>query len=92
MFEYRPPWAAAMTLEVPRSKRTHLRAGWSAGLGFRPWCRRNKSEKAEIKEANEAHWVSVQDIQERDIASTDGEFVTCEPCCMAWLREYENNN
>lgn len=90
MFEYRPPWAAAMTLEVPRSKRVHLRAGWSAGLGWRPWCRRNKID-AEIKEASEAHWVSAQDIRERDIASTDSQYRTCEACCFAWVRAAENN-
>lgn len=90
MFDYRPPWAAAMAIVSTRSKKTHLRAGWSAGLGVRPWCRRNKAEKAEIKNAFESHWVSVDDIQDREIQS-DARFNTCEMCCSAWLKAADNN-
>lgn len=89
MFEYRPPWAAAMTIVGDRSNKIHLRAGWSAGLGFRPWCRRNKSEKAEIASAIESHWVSEDDIQDRELQGNGRS--TCEGCCLAWLRAREDN-
>jgi hypothetical protein len=79
MFEYRPPWAAAMALQSRR--RTHLRSGWAFDTGARTHCGTN------LKFPDAEFWVSTQDIEEHDIASTDSDTLTCGICCYHWLRK-----
>lgn len=86
MYTYRPHWAAAMTL-IARSK-THLRKGWSLGLGFQPWCH----PEQHLKTAVEGAWVSVDEVQAREIHDPDTKSRTCEACCLAYMRAYERNN
>jgi hypothetical protein len=92
MFEYRPPWAVAMTLNAMR--KVHLRSGWAAGLGFYTWCKRSSvSDGAALKTATEGHWVSLDDIQNREIHDPeDLTRTTCERCCLVWIRDYERNS
>lgn len=86
MFDYRPPWAAAMALQATR--KTHLRKGWSAGLGHHPWCQPSQN----IKSAIETAWVSVDDIRNREIHDTASKTNTCENCCRMWMNAYTKGN
>jgi hypothetical protein len=81
--EYRPPWAVAKALEG--RVRTHLRSGWSFDIGFETHC------GSVLKFPEGEYWVSAQDIEEHDIASTDSNKRTCGLCCYHWLRKAEKN-
>lgn len=88
---YRPHWAAAMTL-ISRQK-THLRSGWSAGLGFQPWCKRGRTDASTyLTNAVESAWVTVQEIQAREIHDPESKSRTCEGCCLAYMRAYQKHN
>jgi hypothetical protein len=63
------------------------------GLGFHPWCQRGRTgESGYLKNAVEGAWVSVDEIQNREIHDPDSNSRTCEACCLAYMRAYERNN
>lgn len=83
MFEYRPHWAVARTLDG--NNVTHLRSGWSFDKGHRTHC------NAYLKWPKAEGWASADDIQNRDLTDDASNTRTCERCCMAWIRKAEAN-